>query len=124
MKRRGSRGLSIIEVLAAMSLFAILASAICAIATTSVRFTTANRHATLAAMLAQRELEDLRGMGYASIVSRSLVDAVEGQSFTINSNVTANSPAAGMKRIVVTVSWTGPEGSRDHEIETIFTSLI
>jgi prepilin-type N-terminal cleavage/methylation domain-containing protein len=81
MTRRRSRGFSIIEVLAAMSLFAVLASAICAVATTSMRFTTSNRHATLAAMLAQREL-------------------------------------------VVTVSWTGPEGSRDHEIETIFTSLI
>jgi general secretion pathway protein I len=124
MKRRRSRGFSIIEVLAAMTLFAILASAICAVVTTSMRFTTSNRHATLAAMLAQRELEDLRGMAYADIVSRSTLDSMEGQSFTIASNVTADSPAAGMKRIVVTVSWTGPEGSRDHEIETIFTSLI
>ena len=124
MTRRRSRGFSIIEVLAAMSLFAVLASAICAVATTSVRFTTSNRHATLAAMLAQRELEDLRGLAYAAIVSRSTVDTVQGQTYTINSNVTDNSPAAGMKRIVVTVSWTGPEGSRDHEIETIFTSLI
>ena len=124
MKRRRSGGFSIIEVLAAMSLFAVLASAICAVATTSVRFTTANRHATLGTMLAQRELEDLRGLAYAAIVSRSTVDTVQGQTYTINSNVTNNSPAAGMKRIVVTVSWTGPEGSRDHEIETIFTSLI
>jgi prepilin-type N-terminal cleavage/methylation domain-containing protein len=124
MRRRRCRGFSIIEVLAAMSLFAILASAICAIATASVRFTTSNRHATLAAMLAQRELEDLRGMAYDAIVSRSTADTVEGQAFTIASGVTVNSPAAGMKRIVVTVSWTGPEGSRDHEIETIFTSLI
>jgi len=124
MRRRRSRGFSIIEVLAAMSLFAILASAICAVAVTSVRFTTANRHATLAAMLAQQELEDLRGMAYDDIVSRSTIDTVEGQTFTVSSNVTANSPAAGMKRIVVTVSWTGPEGSSDHAIETIFTSLI
>jgi prepilin-type N-terminal cleavage/methylation domain-containing protein len=124
MRRRRNKGFSIIEVLAAMSLFAVLAGAICAVATTSMRFTTANKHATIAAMLAQRELEDLRGMAYADINSRSTVDTIEGQAFTIASSVMANSPEAGMKRIVVTVSWAGPEGSRDHEIETIFTSLI
>jgi prepilin-type N-terminal cleavage/methylation domain-containing protein len=124
MRRRGRRGFSIVEVLAAMSLFAVLAGAICALATTSMRFTTANRHATIAAMLAQRELEDLRGMPYDDVDSRSTVDTLEGQSYTIASSVTANSPDAGMKRIVVTVSWAGPEGSREHEIETIFTSLI
>ena len=37
--------------------------------------------------------------------------------------VTDNDPAPNMKRLVITVDWTGPEGTRQHEIETIFTDV-
>jgi len=124
MRRTRSGGFSIVEVLAAMTLFAIVATAICTLATTSTRFTISNRHATAAAMLAQEELEELRGMAYADVDSRGWLATVGAQDFAVDSVVTVNDPAAGMKRIVVTVSWIGPEGYHTHELETIFTSLI
>jgi prepilin-type N-terminal cleavage/methylation domain-containing protein len=123
VRRRRAGGFSIIEVLAAMALFAVVASAICSLATTSTRFTISNRHATAAAMLAQEELEELRGMAYDEVQSRGWLATVGDQDFSVDSEVTVNDPAAGMKRIVVTVSWTGPEGYSTHELETIFTSL-
>lgn len=107
-----------------MTLFAVVASAICALATTSVRFTILNRHATAAAMLAQEELEELRGMEFDDVDDRGWLATVGNQNFAVDSTVSVNDPAAGMKHIVVTVSWTGPEGYRTHELETIFTSLL
>jgi prepilin-type N-terminal cleavage/methylation domain-containing protein len=123
VSRRRARGFSIVEVLAAMALFGVVAAAITALATTSVRFTIANRHATAASTLAQEELEDLRGLAYEDIDGRGRLATVNGQQFSIDTTVSVDDPAAGMKHIVVAVSWTGPEGSRSHELETIFTSL-
>ena len=123
MKRRSARGTSLIEVLCAMSLFGLVASAIGALAAGSMVHSIRSRHVTGAAMLAQEELEDLRGLPYGDINARVSTAIVTGQQYTITTAVTPDSPAAGMKRIVVTVGWTGPEGAKSHVIETIFTSV-
>lgn len=124
MSRRGASGFSILEVLAAMALFGVVAAAVSALATTSVRFTIDNRHGTAAATLAQEELEDLRGMPFDDVESRTQVAVVGGQAFTVATVVDDDDPEPGMKHIVVTVSWGGPRGARTHVLETIFTSLL
>jgi type II secretory pathway pseudopilin PulG len=123
VRRRRQRGFSLAEVLGAMTLFALVASAIGAIAATSMRHTAQNRHATVAAMLAQRELEDLRGLDYDDVVSRASTSTEEGLAYAIDTVVLDDTPAAGMKRITVGVSWTGPLGSRSYAVHTIFTSI-
>lgn len=123
-RRRRTGGFSILEVLAATALFAVVAAAVSALATTSVRFTIDNRHGTAAAMLAQEELEDLRGMAFEDVESRARSEIVGGQAFTITTVVDDDDPEPGMKHIVVTISWGGPRGVRTHAIETIFTSLL
>jgi Tfp pilus assembly protein PilV len=123
MKRRRSRGSSLIEVLVAVSLFALVGSAVGVLATSSMLHTIRNRHSTAATMLAQERLELLRGIPYADIVSGATSAVVGGQSYVVNTAVLTDNPAAGMKRITVTVNWTGPEGSRSHAVETIYTSV-
>ena len=123
MRRRRQRGISLMEVLAAMSLFAVVASGVGALATGSLRYTTLNRHGTAAAMLAQQQLEDLRSLDYASILPGSKSATVAGQLYTIGTGVLADNPAAGMKKITVSVSWTGPEGNKSYAIQTIFTAV-
>jgi prepilin-type N-terminal cleavage/methylation domain-containing protein len=125
MSRRGrrQRGISLIEVLAAMTLFALVASAVGALATSALLNTTINRHHTMAAMLAQGEVEDLRSLDYPALASRASTQTVEGQVYTIDSVVAGNTPAAGMSLVTVTVRWNGPEGTRNYAVDTIFTDV-
>jgi prepilin-type N-terminal cleavage/methylation domain-containing protein len=123
MKRRGQHGFTLVEVLSAMTLFALVAAAVGALATTSMVHTIQNRHASTAAQLAQQRLEDLRALPYASITSGTSTTSVAGQRYTVVTSVQQNSPASGMARINVRVSWTGPEGARSYAVDTIYTSV-
>lgn len=111
------------EVLAAMTLFALVASGVAAMATNSMRATSNNRQSTSAQMLAQDEIEQLRGFDYANIASRDRSVEMADQTFDIHSEVVDDNPASGMKFITVTVSWNSPLGSREYELETIFTAI-
>ncbi len=125
MKRRRERGVSLLEVLVAMALFALVASGIAALATQSMVRTSQNRHATAAALLAQREMERIRALPYASVAAAggSTSATVNGQTFTVNSVVQTDTPALNMSQITATVSWTGPEGAKSYAVRTIFTSV-
>ena len=121
--RRRQQGVSLLEVLAAMVLFALVASAVGALATQSMVHTTRNRHSTSAALCAQQELERLRGLPYAQMASRTTTMTMGGQSFSVASTVQADTPVANVATITVTVTWTGPEGARSYVVQTLFTSI-
>ncbi len=121
--RANERGTSLMEVLCAMTLFALVASGVAAMAANSMRATANNRQSTSAQMLAQEELESLRGLDYGDLATRDRSVEMSGETFDIHSEVIANNPASGMSHITVTVTWESPFGSRDYEIETIFTSI-
>ena len=125
MKRRRERGVSLLEVLAAMALFALVSSGIAALATQSMVRTGQNRHATAAALLAQREMERIRALPYASVAASggSSSATVNGQTFTIATVIQTDTPALNMSQITATVSWTGPEGAKSYAVRTIFTSV-
>ncbi|HUM00284.1 MAG TPA: prepilin-type N-terminal cleavage/methylation domain-containing protein [Mycobacterium sp.] len=121
--RTRQRGVSLMEVLAAMVLFALVASAIGALATQSMVHTVRNRHSTNASLIAQQELERLRGLDYVDLASSTSTKSMAGQTYTVVSNVASNTPATSMSTITVTVSWDGPEGARSYVVQTIFTSI-
>lgn len=122
-RRSADAGMSLIEVLCAITLFALIAAGTATLTAQSMRHTIVNRHASGAALLAQWKLEQMRGRDYAAITDETEPWDLSGQSYQIETDVTDNTPAANMKRLVITVSWTGPEGAREHEIETIFTAV-
>jgi len=123
MKRRGSRGGSLLEVLASMALFAIVASSITALSVQTIRRTSENRHGTGAALLAQQEMERVRALDYPNITNTSSSAMMSNQSYTISTGVQTDVPAANMKTITVTVSWYGPEGSKSYVLKTIYTDI-
>lgn len=122
-RRRNSRGTSLLEVLSALSLFSLVASGVGVLAIGSVRQTVVNRHGTAAAMLAQERLEELRGLAYTDVLPYSTTRNVNGLTYTVSHSVLENNPAAGMKTITATVSWTGPGGAKSYAVKTIFTSI-
>ncbi len=123
MKRRRSRGFTLLEVLVSLSLFGLVASGIGALAAQTMVRTIENRHSTAAALLAQQELERLRGLEYADVAPLSATTTMGGRSFTVVDTVLNNNPAANMKKITVTVTWRGPEGPRSYAISTIYTDV-
>ena len=122
-RRRRQRGMSMIEVLAAMTLFAIAATGLAAFTATSLRFGADNRASGTAHMLAQRELEEQRGRDYADLETRSYMTTQHGQEFEVSTDVELDEPASGMAHVTVTVRWTGPMGLRSYAIETIYTDV-
>jgi prepilin-type N-terminal cleavage/methylation domain-containing protein len=122
-RRRRQRGVSLLEVLAAMTLFAIVAAGVAALAMQSMVRTVENKHATAAALIAQQTLEELRGLEYSQIVGGSSSVTMQGQAYDVNTGVASGVPADGMSHITVSVSWEGPEGSRSYAVETIYTDI-
>jgi prepilin-type N-terminal cleavage/methylation domain-containing protein len=122
-RRRGQEGVSLLESLAAISLFAIVAAGTATMAGSLMRQTASNRQSTAAAMLAQEELERVRGLAYNDIQDGSQSREMADKSYEVATTVQTDSPAAGMKRIRVIVSWDSPLGERSYELETIFTSI-
>jgi prepilin-type N-terminal cleavage/methylation domain-containing protein len=121
--RRGQEGVSLLESLAAISLFAIVAAGTATMAGSLMRQTASNRQSTAASMLAQEELERVRGLAYNDIQDGSQSREMADKTYQVATTVQTDSPAAGMKRIRVIVSWDSPLGERSYELETIFTSI-
>ncbi|HZP41232.1 MAG TPA: hypothetical protein VFD84_06945 [Candidatus Binatia bacterium] len=121
--RRGQEGVSLLEALAAISLFAIVSSAVGALALGSVRSTALSRHSAEAAMLAQWQMEQVRGLDYADMASSSSTATMGGQTFTITTDVQTDVPDANMKDVKVTVTWTGPEGTKSFSTESIYVDV-
>ena len=121
--RRSQRGISLLEILVAITLFAITSSGLAAFLVQSLRRTAGNRASTGAVIAAQHEVEDLRSLDYPSIVSRSYSTTITGKSYGVGTVVQNNTPASGMKQITVTVSYTEPLGPESYVLRTILTQI-
>jgi prepilin-type N-terminal cleavage/methylation domain-containing protein len=119
---RGARGFSLLEVLFAMTLFALVGTAVNVLAIQSMRQTLHNRHGTTAVMLAQSQVENLEAARYDDIAAAHTTAAVDGLAYTIDTHVDVDTPGDGMKQVTITVSWTSLEGSDSYVVETVFTS--
>ena len=68
-----------------------------------------------ATTLAHDRLEELTRVDYNAIVDQSAA-SVAGESWASRAvDVTSDSPMAGVKKVIVTVSWTGHNG-QDHAV--------
>ena len=121
--RPSQRGFSLLEILVAISLFAITASGLAAFAMHSLRRTSANRSSTGAVIAAQHEIEDLRGLDYPAIASRSYATTISGHPYGVGTAVANNTPASGMKQVTVTVTWSEPLGPQSYVVRTILTQI-
>jgi len=121
--RRSQRGISLLEILVAITLFAVTSSGLAAFLVQSLRRTAGNRASTGAVIAAQHEVEDLRSLDYPAIVSRSYSTTVTGKSYGVGTVVQNDTPASGMKQITGTVSYTEPLGPESYVLRTILTQI-
>lgn len=118
MTRRASQdGTSLIEVLAAVTLFAIIAAGAAAGTITTIRGTSTSRDVTAAAALIHDKIEQLRALdptanpvdlraGPHSDASNPLTALGErGGMYRRTWTVTTNTPRRGLSEVVVTVTW-------------------
>ena len=120
-ERSAASGFTVIEVLVAMSIFAVAVLGLAIGATTVMQANQTGLYTTIATNLAQDKLEELKAKTAASIDTTGSPQnniAVSGVPATFNRSwaVTSGSPAAGVKRIDVTVTWT------DHTSHTVTVS--
>ena len=121
--RRSQRGISLLEILVAITLFALTSSGLAAFLVQSLRRTAGNRASTGAVIAAQHEVEDLRSLDYPAIVSRSYATTITGTSYGVGTIVQNDTPASGMKQVTVTVSYTEPLGPESYVLRTILTQI-
>ncbi len=119
--KRGDGGFTLIEVLMAMVLTALVGGAV----TSSIVFTTntvgENTLASEAITLAQSAMEDLRTVTYDDIADGTTMSP-DGQ-FTIERIVLDDTPGAGMKEIEVTVTWNWKGQPRQYALHTVYSQI-
>ena len=107
---RSSAGFTLIEVLVAIG---ILSFGMLGLAVGAISITRGNKTAqfhTMATNMAQDKLEQLKATTVANVAtcatSCETAPTYLGVTFTRTWNVAANTPAAGLSQITVTVQWT------------------
>jgi prepilin-type N-terminal cleavage/methylation domain-containing protein len=117
------RGVTLIESVVALGLFAIAAAAISNLLVGHVRQKGSNLAATTAIVVAERELEDLRSLDYADIVTRSSTKTFGGLTYTLTTTVTADVPAPNMKTIQTQLTWSEPSGAKSYVLNAVYTAI-
>jgi type IV pilus modification protein PilV len=117
--RRWRRGFTLIEMMVAILLIGVGLMGVAALSTTVTRANQQSAAITAASSLAQERIERFRTEDYAAIASGSDTRTLDGITYSRSWTVTANDPAAGLKTIAVTVSWTTRGRTHQTTLSTI-----
>ena len=117
------RGVSLIETLAALSLFALSAATMGDFLTHQIRAAGTNNNYTVAHEVGVEELENIRSFLFEQITSESHQIQKGGMVYQIETSVEDNVPAQNMKSISVDIGWNEPGGERHVVLETIYTAV-
>ncbi len=113
------RGISLLEVLLAVILFAGGTVAIVGAVQQSHAGLADSENLLIATHLAQRRLEELRNTAYGSLANESKASVSSPSGFTRFSRaVTVTTPYTSLKQVVVTVYWTTPAGETNVSLQT------
>lgn len=112
-----------IETLVALALFAVSAATIGKFLVTHIRFASANYLSTQAYVLAEQELESTRALRYNDMAPSTKLVSVDGRKFNVDTSIENNTPANGLKKITVNVSWNDPFGAKNVAVQTIYTEV-
>ncbi len=117
-RKTDAAGFSVLEVLAGISIFSLVAAGLAANSIAAIKSNRISRGLSVAATLAQDKLEQLRALdpstnpadltaGFHADPSNPLsATGQTGGPYTRRWTVTADTPSLGLATVVVTVSWT------------------
>ena len=120
---RNQRGVSLIETITALSLFAISAATMGDFLTHQIRVVGSNTNYTVAHEIGVEELEAMRSLLYEQMEGGTHEVQKGGMLYEITTTVDDNVPAPNMKSISVDIGWNEPDGQRHVVLETIYTAV-
>jgi Tfp pilus assembly protein PilV len=116
--RRGERGSSMIEVLAAVALFTIIAGGLTGAVVTNTKLSNGVRTTAAAAALAQNKIEQFRSIVTSTgVIPAALtvgthtdgtVTAMDGSGGTFTRSWTVTSVKPGLVKVAIKIQWTTP----------------
>ena len=122
-RRLNARGISLIETLVALALFAMTATTMGRFLVAQIRQSSNNHLQTKALALAAEQLESTRAEKYSDMTSGTRTVMVGGVTYTVATTVDTDSPSHGLKAIEVAVTWNAPQGSKNVTVRTIYTEV-
>ena len=119
LRLRHRRGFTLIEVVIAivMLTFGVLASA--SLTAALMRSNSGVTNRTRAVETMREKVENLQSLRYSDIVGGNDTASIGGISFSRSWTVAADTPAANLKTITFTVTWTDRQGSHTISNQTI-----
>lgn len=120
---RNQLGSSLFESVVAVALFGLSAAALNNLLIQHVRSQGTNNTTTAATSVGERELESLRALDYSGIASRSSTTVIGVTTYTVQTTVATDTPAAGMKSIATQVGWSEPTGAKTVSLYAIYTDV-
>lgn len=121
--RRGEAGLSLVEALVAIVIFAAAAAAASSMLTQAFVASDSANLRQHAVALAESTVEELRATPYDELAGFMATDSTVGTPFTITAAVTRDRPVANMSEITATVRWNDRGRTKSYVARTIYTSL-
>jgi type II secretory pathway pseudopilin PulG len=118
------RGTTFIEILAAVSIFSIVAIGLSPGLLSARKFADLSANQSIATALAGDKIEQVRTLAATAVTSGSdgplQADGTGGGIFNRTWTVTANSPVAGVNCLSVRVSWQDRSGNNSVTLGTLF----
>jgi len=120
---RSQRGLTLIETVVALGLFAMSAATMSTFLVTQIRHASNNHLHTRAYALVEDQLEATRAQRFNDMAASTKTVLVGQVSYTVETTVANHTPSNGLKTIDVNVSWNDNVGPRNVAVSTIYTEV-
>jgi len=120
---RDQHGVTLLETIVALGLFAMSAATIGTFMVSQIRFASTNAIYTKAYALAEEELETTRALAFSDMQDGTRTVTLENMSYKVVKQVDDDTPANGLKQIQVDVSWSDSGGPKNVSVHTIYTEV-
>ena len=113
-------GFTLVETMLTLVILSVGLTALAALQVTAIKANAFSKRMTTATLLAEAALEQLKDTPYAAVQSAAATAVVAaGMQFTRQVTVTANTPVANAKTVLVAVRWTEGSQTRTVPLTTI-----